>query len=88
MRNPVAKYSRRFNRGGKHKDRRRAGRMVRGPKHKEVPMGPETMSVDELIELVKSHGYSVDALGNEDIYNLAVELYDGGGEEEQDELEF
>ena len=34
-------------------------------------MGPETMSVDELIELVKSHGYSVDALGNEDIYNLA-----------------
>lgn len=36
QRNPVAKYGRRLNKGGPHRDRRKATRSVRGSKHKEL----------------------------------------------------
>lgn len=49
---------------------------------------PDTMNVQQLIDYVTEFGYSTDALSNQDIYELACDLWDGHEEEEPDELEF
>lgn len=49
---------------------------------------PDTMNIQELIDYVNDSGYSTQQLSNEDIYELACELFDGYEEDEPNELEF
>ena len=49
---------------------------------------PDQMNVQQLIDYVNGFGYSTQQLSNEEIYELACELYDGHEEGEPDELEF
>ena len=89
QRNPVAKFGRQLNKGGPHRDRKKATRTVRGSDTRSLVMSdPDTMNVQELMDYVGGFGYSTQQLSNEEIYELACELYDGHEEGEPDELEF
>jgi hypothetical protein len=88
--NLVAKHS--PHRGGKHKDRKRASRQVRGHKHKESDMGrkDETpdVSISEIIEELAEMGYSTDALSNDELIDLYIAVMDGHEDEALEELDF
>ena len=94
--NFVAKHN--FNRGGAHRNRKHDARAVRGDKHKERAMSREnympdgsveSMTTQDLIDLVESFGYSVEAMSNDEIYELALELVNGkGSDDEIEELYF
>ena len=39
------------------------------------------MSIDELISMIEDHGYSTEALSNDEMYDLAVSILDGHEDE-------
>ena len=94
--NLVAKHN--FNRGGAHRNRKHDARAVRGGKHKERAMSREgympdgnieAMTTQDLIDLVESFGYSAEAMSNDEIFELALELVNGkGSDDEIEELYF
>ena len=94
--NLVAKHN--FNRGGAHRNRKHDARALRGDKHKERAMSHENympdgsieaMTTQDLIDLVKSFGYSAEAMSNDEIFELALELVNGkGSDDEIEELYF
>lgn len=94
--NLVAKHN--FNRGGAHRNRKYDARAVRGDKHKEramsrenyIPDGNiEAMTTQDLMDLVESFGYSAAAMSNDEIFELAQELVNGkGSDDEIEELYF
>ena len=88
--NLVAKHS--PHRGGKHKDRKRASRRVRGHKHKESDMGrrddPAELSISEIMEDLAGMGYSTEALSNDELIDLHISVMDGHRDESEEELDF
>ncbi len=93
--NLVAKHS--PHRGGKHKDRKRASRRVRGHKHKESDMEDGLTALDinnaslcDMQEFLIGLGYNVEGISNDEIYGLCVSVMDGHRDEseEVEELSF
>ena len=89
--NLVAKHS--PHRGGKHKDRKRASRQVRGHKHKESDMDDDlpSLSIEEaslcdMQEFLIALGYNIEGISNEEVLSLCVSALDGH-KDEADELE-
>ena len=48
----------------------------------------EGMSIDELISMIEDHGYSTEALSNDEMYDLAISILDGHEDEAEEELDF
>ena len=49
----------------------------------------EGMSIDDLISMIEDHGYSTEALSNDEMYDLAVSILDGHEDEgDIEELDF
>ena len=48
----------------------------------------EGMSIDELISMIEDHGYSTEALSNDEMYELAISILDGHEDEALEELDF
>lgn len=48
----------------------------------------EGMSIDELISMIEDHGYSTEALSNDEMYDLAISILDGHEDEALEELDF
>ena len=48
----------------------------------------EGMSIDELISMIEDQGYSTEALSNDEMYDLAVSIFDGHEDEVLEELDF
>ena len=48
----------------------------------------EGMSIDELISMIEDHGYSTEALSNDEMYELAISILDGHEDEATEELDF
>lgn len=50
----------------------------------------EGMSIDELIEMIEDFGYTVEALSNEEINQLAISILDGHADEggDPEDLDF
>ena len=47
------------------------------------------MSIDELISMIEDHGYSTEALSNDEMYDLAISILDGHEDEgDIEELDF
>lgn len=47
------------------------------------------MSLQEIIDFVSECGYGTESLGNDEIYDLAIEIIDGHGSEDAfEELDF
>ena len=46
------------------------------------------MSISELIDMIEDHGYSTEALSNDEIYELAISTLDGHEDEALEELDF
>ena len=46
------------------------------------------MSIEEIISMIEDHGYSTEALSNDEIYDLAVSILDGHEDEAEEELDF
>lgn len=89
--NLVAKHS--PHRGGKHKDRKRASRRVRGHKHKESDMDDDlpSLSIQEaslcdMQEFLIALGYNIEGISNEEVYDLCLSTLDGH-RDESDEVE-
>ena len=79
-------------RASTHKDRKQESRRVRGDKHKESDMtskkddrltDPSEMGIQELMDMLEEHGYTTSALSNEEILDLAYEIFDGNDYEEE-----
>jgi len=94
-RNLVAKHS--PHRGGKHKDRKRASRQVRGHKHKESGMEDDLPALDinnaslcDMQEFLINLGYNIEGISNEEVLALCVSALDGHRDESEDveELSF
>ena len=89
--NLVAKHS--PHRGGKHKDRKRASRQVRGHKHKEGDMEGNLPALDvnnaslcDMQEFLINLGYNIEGISNEEVLSLCVSALDGH-KDEADEIE-
>jgi hypothetical protein len=48
----------------------------------------EGMSIDELISMIEDHGYSTEALSNDEMWHLAIGILDGHEDEAEEELDF
>ena len=49
----------------------------------------DDMALDEVIEFIASHGFSTDALSNDEIWEIAISILDGHEDDsELDELNF
>lgn len=48
----------------------------------------EGMSIGELISMIEDHGYSTEALSNDEMYTLAISIFDGHEDEALEELDF
>jgi CMP-N-acetylneuraminic acid synthetase len=78
-------------RASTHKDRKQESKRVRGSKHKESDMtskkdrltDPSEMGIQELMDMLAEHGYTTSALSNEEIVDLAFEIFDGNDYEEE-----
>ena len=79
-------------RASTHKDRKQESKRVRGYKHKESDMtskkddrltDPSEMGIQELMDMLAEHGYTTSALSNEEILDLAYEIFDGNDYEEE-----
>ena len=46
---------------------------------------PSEMGIQELMDLLEGQGYTTSALSNEEILDLAYEIFDGNSYEEDDE---
>ena len=47
------------------------------------------MALDEVIEFIASHGFSTDALSNDEIWEIAISILDGHEDDsEMEELNF
>ena len=46
------------------------------------------MSLNELIDFIEEQGYSTEAMGNDEMYDLAVSILDGHEDEALEELDF
>jgi len=52
---------------------------------------PSEMGIQELMDLLEEHGYSTSSLSNDEILDLAYEIHDGNGYDEEevtDEIRF
>ena len=80
-------------RASTHKDRKQESKRVRGGKHKEIvmsdrkPIDPSEMGIQELMDLLTEQGYTTSALSNEEIVELAYEIFDGISNEEEEDLD-
>lgn len=55
------------------------------PKKANRLTDPSEMGIQELMDLLEEHGYTTSALSNEEILDLAFEIFDGNSYEEDDE---
>ena len=55
------------------------------PKKQTRLTDPGEMGIQELMDLLEGHGYTTSALSNEEILDLAYEVFDGNSYEEDDE---
>ena len=46
------------------------------------------MSISELISMIEDHGYSTEALSNDEMFDLAISILDGHEDEALEELDF
>lgn len=46
------------------------------------------MSISELIDMIEDHGFSTEALSNDEIFELAISILDGHDDEALEELDF
>ena len=52
---------------------------------------PSEMGIQELMDLLEEHGYTTSALSNDEILDLAYEIFDGNSYEDEevtDEIRF
>ena len=58
------------------------------PKKQKGLTDPSEMGIQDLMDMVQEQGYSTSALSNEEILDLAYEIFDGYSyeEEETDEI--
>ena len=52
---------------------------------------PSEMGIQELMDLLEEHGYTTSALSNDEILDLAFEIFDGNSYEDEevtDEIRF
>ena len=55
------------------------------PKKQTRLTDPGEMGIQELMDLLEGQGYTTSALSNEEILDLAFEIFDGNSYEEDDE---
>jgi hypothetical protein len=55
------------------------------PKKQTRLTNPNEMGIQELMDLLDEQGYTTSALSNEEILDLAFEIYDGNSYEEEEE---
>jgi hypothetical protein len=53
------------------------------PKKQTRQKDPSEMGIQDLMDLVEEHGYTTSALSNDEILDLAYEIYDGNDYEEE-----
>ena len=61
------------------------------PKKQTRQKDPSEMGIQELMDMLDEHGYTTSALSNDEILDLAYEIFDGNGyddEEVTDEIRF
>ena len=51
------------------------------------PIDPSEMGIQELMDLLTEQGYTTSALSNEEIVELAYEIFDGISNEEEEDLD-
>jgi hypothetical protein len=55
------------------------------PKKQTRQKDPSEMGIQELMDMLDEHGYTTSALSNDEILDLAFEIYDGNDYEEEEE---
>jgi hypothetical protein len=55
------------------------------PKKQTRLTDPNEMGIQELMDMLDEHGYTTSALSNEEILDLAFEIFDGNTHEEEEE---
>ena len=51
------------------------------------PIHPSEMDIQEMLDLLIGHGYTTSSLSNEEIVELAYEIFDGISNEEEEDLD-
>ena len=55
------------------------------PKKQNRLTDPSEMGIQDLMDMLEGHGYTTSALSNEEILDLAYEIFDGTSYEEEED---